>query len=233
MLQDKTVPSLIKGERYKQLIAIEKGQIVAQTYEESPKGNYFLKDQLDDGQIEELYEFMSNNSFVSNAYISDIAKKYGKNKNLKKEFIKKSRIFFPKYEGKIYDPTINKALNILKQNEEQIFNEIHKRNNNINFFKSETYLNNIHDLDKDKKKTQDKIKLLEKENSISMEKLEEIQNRRNAMQYQLEKELGVLEKYKKIRLKRFIDNLNNKEKKELFEEKIKKFQEDSKKLQLN
>lgn len=67
MLQDKTVPSLIKGERYKQLIAIEKGQIIAQTYEESPKGNYFLKDQLDDGQIEELYEFMSNNSFVSNA----------------------------------------------------------------------------------------------------------------------------------------------------------------------
>ena len=120
----------------------------------------------------------------------------------------------------------------MKQNEEQIFNEIHKRNNNINFFKSETYLNNIHDLDKDKKKTQDKIKLLEKENSISMEKLEEIQNRRNAMQYQLEKELGVLENYKKIRLKRFIDNLNNKEKKELFEEKIKKFQEDSKKLQL-
>ena len=119
----------------------------------------------------------------------------------------------------------------MKQNEEQIIKGIRKRNNNINLLKSETYLNNI-DLDSDKKKTQDKIKLLEKENNISILKLEEIKNRRNEMQYQQEKELGALENYKKLRLKKFIDNLNNKEKTEILEEKIKKLQEDSKKIQL-
>ena len=119
----------------------------------------------------------------------------------------------------------------MKQNEELIIKEIHKRNNNISLLKSESFLNNI-DLDNDKKKTQDKIKLLEKENNISILKLEEIKNRRKVMQYQQEKELGALENYKKIRLKKFIDNLNNKKKTESLGEKIKKLQEDSKKIQL-
>ena len=51
----------------------------------------------------------------SNAYISDIAKKSTKNKTSKNVANKKNKINFRKYDGKVYDPTINKSLNSLKQ----------------------------------------------------------------------------------------------------------------------
>ena len=71
------------------------------------------------------------NNMTSNAYISDVAKKSHKNvKNIKD---KKVRVFFPKFNGKIYDPTLNKALNILKLNEVQLQKEIQKRKNIIIF----------------------------------------------------------------------------------------------------
>ena len=185
--------------------------------------------------LNENYKNLFPNNLGSNAYISDIAKKSHKNNEIQNEQNKKFKVYFPKYDGKIYDPTINKALNILKQNEEQIIKDIHKINNNINLLKNETSMNNvnnIHDLNKEKKKIEDKIKVLEKEKSLFIEKLEEIKNRRNSMNYQQEKELGIIEKNKKLKLKKFIDDLNNKEKNEIIEEKIKKIQEDSKKLQL-
>jgi len=185
--------------------------------------------------LNDNYKNLFPNNLGSNAYISDIAKKSHKNNELQNEQNKKFKVYFPKYDGKIYDPTINKALNILKQNEEQIIKDIHKINNNINLLKNETSMNNvnnIHDLNKEKKKIEDKIKVLEKEKSLFIEKLEEIKNRRNSMNYQQEKELGIIEKNKKLKLKKFIDDLNNKEKNEIIEEKIKKIQEDSKKLQL-
>jgi hypothetical protein len=185
--------------------------------------------------LNENYKNLFPNNLGSNAYISDIAKKSHKNNEIQNEQNKKFKVYFPKYDGKIYDPTINKALNILKKNEEQIIKDIHKINNNINLLKNETSMNNvnnIHDLNKEKKKIEDKIKALEKEKSLFIEKLEEIKNRRNSMNYQQEKELGIIEKNKKLKLKKFIDDLNNKEKNEIIEEKIKKIQEDSKKLQL-
>ena len=185
--------------------------------------------------LNDNYKNLFPNNLGSNAYISDIAKKSHKNNEIQNEQNKKFKIYFPKYDGKIYDPTINKALNILKQNEEQIIKDIHKINNNINLLKNETSMNNvnnIHDLNNEKKKIEDKIKALEKEKSLFIEKLEEIKNRRNSMNYQQEKELGIIEKNKKLKLKKFIDDLNNKEKNEIIEEKIKKIQEDSKKLQL-
>ena len=170
---------------------------------------------------------------TSNAYISDVAKKSHKNvKNIKD---KKVRVFFPKFNGKIYDPTLNKALNILKLNEVQLQKEIQKRKNNINLLKGEVSLNNInnnHELEKEKKKAEDKIKILEKENSISIEKLEELKNRRNIIQYQLDKELGILDIHKKIQLTKFNEDLNNKEKMGLIEDKMKKLHDESKKLQL-
>ena len=185
--------------------------------------------------LNDNYKNLFPNNLGSNAYISDIAKKSHKNNEIQNEQNKKFKVYFPKYDGKIYDPTINKALNILKQNEEQIIKDIHKINNNINLLKNETSMNNvnnIHDLNKEKKKIEDKIKALEKEKSLFIEKLEEIKKRRNSMNYQQEKELGIIEKNKKLKLKKFIDDLNNKEKNEIIEEKIKKIQEDSKKLQL-
>ena len=168
----------------------------------------------------------------SNAYISDIAKKSTKNKTSKNVANKKNKINFRKYDGKVYDPTINKSLNSLKQTEKQIIKEIQKRNNNINLLKMEININNANNIQGEKKKNEEKIKLLEKENDLCFEKLEEIKNRRNALQFKHEKELGIFEKNKKLRLKQFLVDLNNKEKNELIEEKFKKFQEDSKKIQL-
>ena len=92
--------------------------------------------------------------------------------------------------------------------------------------------NNIHYLYKEKKRIEERIKFLEKENNLTIEKLEELKNRRNSMKYQHEKELGIIENNKKLRLKKFIEDLNNKGKNELLEEKIKKLQENSKKIQL-
>ena len=160
--------------------------------------------------LNDNYKNLFPNNLGSNAYISDIAKKSHKNNEIQNEQNKKFKVYFPKYDGKIYDPTINKALNILKQNEEQIIKDIHKINNNINLLKNETSMNNvnnIHDLNKEKKKIEDKIKALEKEKSLFIEKLEEIKNRRNSMNYQQEKELGIIEKNKKLKLKKFIDDL--------------------------
>ena len=170
---------------------------------------------------------------TSNAYISDVAKKsHKKIKNIKD---KKIRVFFPKFDGKIYDPTLNKALNILKLNEEQLKKEIQKRKNNINLLKGEVSLNNVtnnHELEKEKRKAEDKIKILEKENSVSIEKLEEIKNRRNIIQYQMDKELGILDIHKKIQLNKFNEDLNNKDKMNLLEDKMKKLHDESKKLYL-
>ena len=124
---------------------------------------------------------------------------------------------------------------VLKLNEEQLQKEIQKRKNNINLLKGEVSLNNVtnnHELEKEKRKAEDKIKILEKENSVSIEKLEEIKNRRNIIQYQMDKELGILDIHKKIQLNKFNEDLNNKEKMGLFEDKMKKLHDESKKLHL-
>ena len=171
----------------------------------------------------------------SNAYLSNIAKKIHKNNNPKTKLVNNYKVNFPKYQGKIYDPTINKTLNTLKQTEEQMLKEIKQKTNNIDMLKSESNINNgnnIHDIINERKKLQDQIKSLEKEKNLAIEKLEEIRTRRNLIQHQQEKELGILDNNKKIRLKKFVDNLNNKEKTEQFEEKMKRLQEDSKKIQL-
>ena len=41
MLQDKTVPSLIKKDKYNELVMLEDGDIVKNTYVQSANGNYF------------------------------------------------------------------------------------------------------------------------------------------------------------------------------------------------
>ena len=148
---------------------------------------------------------------------------------------KNYKVFFPKYEGKIYDPTLSKTIKILEQNEEQLTKEIHKRNNNINLLKNELLdnnVNNIHDLEKERKKLEERIRAIENEKNLFTEKLEELRNRKNSMKFEYEKELGIIENNKKMKLKKFLDDLNNKEKNELIEEKIMKLQEDSKKMQL-
>ena len=67
--------------------------------------------------------------------------------------------------------------------------------------------NNNQELEKEIKKIEEKIKILEIENRISMEKLEEIKIRRNETQYQFEKELGIIDNNKKVQLNKFIQEL--------------------------
>lgn len=65
LLQDKTVPSLIKSEKYIELSAIEDSDILNDTYEKSKNENYFLKSDILDEQRNELYQFMSKNMPIS------------------------------------------------------------------------------------------------------------------------------------------------------------------------
>lgn len=67
MLQDKTVPSLIKEDKYNELIVLVGGDIVKDTYEQSQNRNYFLKEGISDVQHKKLYSFMSKNMPISNA----------------------------------------------------------------------------------------------------------------------------------------------------------------------
>ena len=66
LLQDKTIPSLIKSEKYIELSAIEDSDILNETYEKSKNENYFLKSDISDEQRNELYQFMSKNMPISN-----------------------------------------------------------------------------------------------------------------------------------------------------------------------
>lgn len=65
LLQDKTIPSLIKAEKYMELSSIPGGEILKATYEESKNGNYFLDDDISEIQQEKLYTFMSKNMPIS------------------------------------------------------------------------------------------------------------------------------------------------------------------------
>ena len=67
MLQDKTVPSLIKEDKYNELIALADGEIVKNAYEQSKNSNYFLKEKISNVQYKDLYAFMSKNMPISNA----------------------------------------------------------------------------------------------------------------------------------------------------------------------
>lgn len=65
LLQDKTIPSLIKADKYTELLAMEDSDILNDTYEVSENGNYFLKDAISDVQRGRVYEFMSKNMPIS------------------------------------------------------------------------------------------------------------------------------------------------------------------------
>lgn len=67
MLQDKTIPSLIKEDKYNELVVLTGGNIVKDTYEQSQNGNYFLKEGISDDQYRDLYSFMSENMHIPNA----------------------------------------------------------------------------------------------------------------------------------------------------------------------
>ena len=183
------------------------------------------------------------NNINSKMYISNEARKFtDKNKDNKNypfktqnDVNKESNNFIPRYEGKIYDPTPIKKINVLKKAESQILKELSKLNSNEKLLKSSSYLNqynnNPDNLPTDQKIIEEKIKSIEKSKNMYMMKLEELKNQINKLKYNEEKELGLLDNSKKSKLNKFIEDCKNKEKANLIEQKIKKLQEESKKLQ--
>ena len=177
-------------------------------------------------------------------YISNEAKRYNEiNKELnnhpfktQNDLEKKSRNFIPIYEGKIFDPTPNKTINILKKTESQIIKQLSKLNSNEKLLKNNSYLNQFNNnpinISTDQKIIEEKIKSIEKNKNNYMMKLEELKNQINKLQYNQEKDLGILDNSKKSKLAKFIEDCKNKEKAYLIEQKLKKLQEESEKLKL-
>lgn len=67
-LEDKTIPTLLKKEKYNELINESESEILEKCYEVTSKGNYFLKDNLDDQLITKLYSFMDNYNSVNEGF---------------------------------------------------------------------------------------------------------------------------------------------------------------------
>lgn len=173
----------------------------------------------------------------SKVYVSNEVKKYN-NKPLKtqNDNSKKVHIYIPMFEGKVYDPTTNKIINILKKSEDQIIKELSKLNYNEKLLKSKSYINLINNNPKnllsDQKTVDEKIKSIEKSKNNCMVKLEELKNRINILQFKQDKELGILDNNKKLKLNKFVEDCNNKKSNKMIEQKIKKLHEESEKIQL-
>ena len=142
----------------------------------------------------------------------------------------------PIFEGKVYDPTINKTIIKLKRNEDQLLKEISKINSNEKLLKSKSYINifnnNLNNIANEQKKINDKIKNLQKNRNMYLDRLEEIKKQINILQQNQEKELGIIDNSKKMKYNKFIEEYNNKKNKSLIEKKIKKLKDEKEKLQL-
>ena len=181
------------------------------------------------------------NKISSGGYIRNEARKIFSNrknddilmKNLNEQLSKNNiRIF----EGKIFDPTTNKTINKLKKDEEYLLNELTKLNSNEKLLKSKSYINiynnNPNNIYNDKKKINEKIKNLRKNKDIYMNKLGEVKSRINTLEYNQEKELGILDNVKKRNYNKFIEEYNNIKSKSLIEKKIKKLRDESERIKL-
>jgi hypothetical protein len=140
------------------------------------------------------------------------------------------------FEGKPYDPTTNKTINLLKKNEEELLKGLAKLNENEKFLKSKSYINlfnnNPFNIQNDKKAVEQRIKSIEKMKNTYMMKLDEVKNRISSIEYNQEKELGIVNNNNKLKLYKFFRDLNDKENNIKIEQKIKKLQEDSEKVQM-
>lgn len=67
MLKDKTIPSLVRGVEYKDLLTKENSEILKECYVPNANGNYILKHDLDEKNGAKLYKFMADNGHGNNA----------------------------------------------------------------------------------------------------------------------------------------------------------------------
>ena len=180
------------------------------------------------------------NKISSSSYILNEARKIFKTKNdnllsksLNESSIKNNILIL---DGKVYDPTDIKTINKLKRDEKHLVNEISKLNANEKLLKSKSYLNlfnnNPYNITNDQKKITEKIKNLHKNKNIYMDKLGEVKTRINILQYNQEKELGILEISKRNKYNKFIEEYNNKNISFLIEKKIKKLRDENEKIHI-
>lgn len=62
LLRDKTVPTLLRKEEFDSLIMKDTESVLSECYEENQKGNYVLRDELDDDSNNKLYSFLAENA---------------------------------------------------------------------------------------------------------------------------------------------------------------------------
>lgn len=68
LLKDKTILPIIKPEQFDSLVAEDEKGILSQLYEVSEKGNYILKKEIEDEDIESLYDFMDEHNYRHQAF---------------------------------------------------------------------------------------------------------------------------------------------------------------------
>ena len=181
------------------------------------------------------------NKISSGGYIRNEARKIFSNRKNDDILLKNLNEQPPKnniriFEGKIFDPTTNKTINKLKKDEEYLLNELTKINSNEKLLKSKSYIslynNNPNNISNDQKKINEKIKNLRKSKDIYMNKLGGVKSRINTLEYNQEKELGILDNVKKRNYNKFIEEYNNIKSKSLIERKIKKLRDESERIKL-
>ncbi|MGK6344405.1 ATP-dependent nuclease [Chryseobacterium sp. DT-3] len=68
LLKDKTILPIIKPAQFESLAAEDGGGLLAELYEVSDKGNYILKQEIEDGKVESLYDFMNEHNYKHQAF---------------------------------------------------------------------------------------------------------------------------------------------------------------------
>lgn len=63
LLKDKTILPIIKPAQFESLAAEDGGELLAELYKVSDKGNYILKQEIEDGKVESLYDFMDEHNY--------------------------------------------------------------------------------------------------------------------------------------------------------------------------
>lgn len=68
LLKDKTILPIIKPEQFNSLVADDENGILSKLYEVSGKGNYILRKEIEDDDIESLYNFMDEHNYRHQAF---------------------------------------------------------------------------------------------------------------------------------------------------------------------
>jgi putative ATP-dependent endonuclease of the OLD family len=68
LLKDKTILPIIKPEHFESLVAEDEKGILSKLYEVSEKGNHILRKEIEDEEIEYLYDFMDEHNYRHQAF---------------------------------------------------------------------------------------------------------------------------------------------------------------------